>query len=906
MKIKFAFVLVLSIFLIGTISAWTFNGTVYDVNGNTLNNTLVNLTYWVMDASGINIVGSNSTTSNESGWFSFTTIENSSYMYQPVLTRTNLTTNEIDYVGQSLPQFPYAEFANLSDLDFYLKEAGTINITAINSSGDRISFNYMVKDTKLGYDIASSFSSAVTEKVIYVPRNRNYSVMIYPQNSLPVSFDWNNFSATESYDIDDLSSYNSTTRVLQKQFNTTTSLVQLTGYIQNTSGDDFANWNEFTIVPFLLEPGDMVYLGQGGMPYNMSAWNATPYSDSYGLTNGQYNITVPGPAEGSEMILFASARNGTNYYGGYLNISTSYGDSTTSYNFTMYPLLGNNWGSTNGNFSLNHATNWLPVNVSSAKQQFNFVNASGSILSNANLHIEATVDYSDYGAKEFTFMEDISTGNASIYLPLLNITGFKEMNVYSMSFSPKRVSTMTSAEIHSNPNITMKTFNPGDIGETLANSQISIALYKSNSSCDAPVPGTGCSIGDSANMDEFNPLSAIIEGGKLSFRMGMLSTGIIVHYINVDMLASGPPDAAFDSSATESTSGSFSSAMRFGSSGPTIYDYVLISMPYTEGNANSQSGLNENADVNMSIPNFYDEDWNQIWSSSNGTNASSLAGNYSHYSTYESEWQTLMQSKNCTKTVSELNATNPCYVDTTNNRIWIRLPHFSGTQPNIVGSSITYTEPSTSPTSSSGSSSAVISNPKNIHSWMKLTPGQVTIMKDFDKEIGIKEISVEVTNEVQNAKIIVEKYSEKPAEVSKEKEGKVYQYLEINVENLEDKLSKGQITIRVEKSWLNKEGINKEDIILSKFDSNSNEWNDLDTSYLEEDETYHYYKVEVDSFSYFAISEKVLQKEDTIKDKIENKIPQTVKKNYLFWMILIIIIFSAIIIRYVLKKKKKK
>ena len=31
--------------------------------------------------------------------------------------------------------------------------------------------------------------------------------------------------------------------------------------------------------------------------------------------------------------------------------------------------------------------------------------------------------------------------------------------------------------------------------------------------------------------------------------------------------------------------------------------------------------------LSLSIPTFYDEDWNTIWSSSNGTNASALAGN---------------------------------------------------------------------------------------------------------------------------------------------------------------------------------------------------------------------------------------------------------------------------------------
>src|SRR3989344_2044323 len=70
-----------------------------------------------------------------------------------------------------------------------------------------------------------------------------------------------------------------------------------------------------------------------------------------------------------------------------------------------------------------------------------------------------------------------------------------------------------------------------------------------------------------------------------------------------------------------------------------------------------------------------------IWSSSNGTNASAFAGNFSHYSAKQDDWQVLMGQNNCTRTASELNASRPCYIDTTNNKIWIRLPHFSGTSP---------------------------------------------------------------------------------------------------------------------------------------------------------------------------------------------------------------------------------
>ena len=717
MRLKIIFIFLIALSFISVVSAWTFNGTIYNVDGSLLNNTVVNITIWQMGGpTGMSLVGANSTTSNASGWFNLSVAENSDWMYKPVITQTNTTTSAIDYIGQSLPQFPYREFVNTSDLNFYLRPAGTINITAINRTGDRITFRYQVKDTKLGYPIASEFSNPVSEAVVYVPRDRNYSIMIYPDQAMPVSFDWTNFSSTSSYNIvAGLSTYNVTTHTVQKTFNSTDNLIRLTGYIQNTSGNDFADWNEFTIVPYLLEPGNMIYLGDNaGMPYNMSAWNGQ--SDVYNLTSGFYNITLPGPAESATYILFATAKNGSSYYGGYRNISLSYPDSSTQLNFTMYSLMATNWGSLNGNISLNDAVSWGKVNISSAKQQFNLINSSGSIISNLNAHLEVKVDYTNYGAREFTFMTDLSSGNASFYLPLLNAS-VKEMNIFSQSYSPKRVGTKTAAQILNNSNITMTTFNPGDIDGSDIMASVQVALYKSNSTCDLPNLSASCVIADSASMDpaaanSFNPLSSIIGGGKINFRMGLLSSGIIVEYINVDMLASGPPDALFDDSATTSTSGSFDSAMRFGSNGPTIYNYVLISMPYTEGST-STTGLNENADVNMSIPTLYDENWNIIWNATaNGTSGTSLAGNQSHYLTYSTQWQTLMGQNNCTRNQSEFNSTNPCYLDTSNNRIWIRLPHFSGTKPSVAGSVITATSTATT-TPSGGSGGSIVSK------WVK-------------------------------------------------------------------------------------------------------------------------------------------------------------------------------------------
>jgi len=721
-------------------SAWDFYGNSYDVDGNALYNASVNITIWSMAGGPPTLVGYNLTYSNETGFFNMSVTENSNWFYKPVIRHflNNATdgSTAIDYVGQSLPEFPYQEFYGVTNIDFYLKEAGTINISAVNLTGDAKTFQYIIKDTTLGYPIEEQFSSYVSSAIIYVPRDRNYTIQIYPNESMPVSYHWNNFSSSSDYEIvAGLAHYNATTKVLNKTFNCSEDLIWVSGYGLNTTFD-YDDYNEFSVVPFILEGGNMVYLGDDvGFPSNMSAWRlGQEWTDSYSLSNGFYNITLPGTAESANYILFATARNGTDYYGGYRNISLSYGDADTEINFTMYKLMSSDWASSTSNITMADASTWQNINISSAKQAFNLVNAtSGAILQNLNAHIEATVDYSDYNATEFTFMMDVNNADGIFYIPLINATGIKEINVYSNNYAPKSWGPRNPVQILTNNNISLSTFSPEDIDGSSLSSDISVGLYLSNSTCDVPVPGNSCTLADSADMDNFNPLSAIMGGGKISFRMGLISSGIIVHYVNVDMMASGPPDALFDDSATTSTSGSFSSAMRFGSNGPKIYDHVLISIPYTEGSS-SQTGLNESSQVNMSIPLLYAEgssgnmDWdNPIWDTSvNGTNATMLAGNHSHYSTRSSEWQTLLEDNICVTSVGTFNSTNPCYLDATNNRIWIRLPHFSGTKPSITGSVITAT--TNEDDGSSGGGSGVSG------SFSYWTKGTITVSReDFEK-----------------------------------------------------------------------------------------------------------------------------------------------------------------------------
>jgi len=863
--IPLAFIFAL-VCLISNVNAATFefNGTTYDINKTALGGTNVSVTLrddsW--NALNTSSVLSNATT----GWFNMSLTLSNDWFYELSIIH-NDSSGVVDYVGQSLPAFPYRDFSMLNNVNFYLVDAGTINITVINGTNNVTNFEYQVKDQKLGFPVKGCTSnSAGTETICKIPRDRNYSIMVMPAQQaqtqfVPVSYDWNNFTAIEDYNIDSISSYNFTKKTVNKQFNITESYARISGYLNATLmfNISISSWDEFIVVPFLSEPGDMIFMTYGTMPFNASVICPLLYdTDVYNNATGFYNITLPyAEQETVKYILFAAAKNGSTYYGGYRNITLT-GDKEI--NFTMYGMLGDdsfiNQSSFNDGYNV----------VNTSRQTFQLVNSTNHTISNAESFIEITVDYSSYGAIEFTFLEDLAApNNGNFSLPLLNVTGIKEMNVYDMQNAPKRVSKKTPAQIIANNTIVLSAFNPKALDGTTG-AQISIALYQSNSTCDVPNPIVGCNLTVPGTMDAFAMFPVVMGGGKISFRMGMGE--VLVHYVDVDMLASGPPDALFedDNDVTEGTTGAFNKAMKFGSNGPTIYDYVLISLPYTQGVSGSQTGLDESAEVNVSIPTFYDEDWSVVWNTSlNGTNATFLAGNHSHYSTYQSEWETLMGNNTCIVTTtgtSEINSSHPCHIDTTNDRIWIRLPHFSGTGPDVDGDVITYTPATTTTPSGNGGGggggggTAANKTHKKTQYWTKITPGAATIMKITNPEIGLKQINITVVNPAQTVKITVTKLDGKPATIVHEIIGKVYKYMEIAADNInETHIDKVKIQFEVNKSWINDNNIDPDTVALNRHRVNA--WERLQTRKTGENNDFVYYEAETPGFSTFAISGEV-------------------------------------------------
>ena len=585
----------------------------------------------------------------------------------------------LDKMGAILPAFPYSELSamlNITSINFYLREGATINITAVNEAGGTINFTYMVKDTKLGYDVESAWQTAVTQKSIYVPADRNYSVEIFPNQQMPVY-----------YEVNNLSDYTSP-KVVHKIFNATTKSIRVSGRFNLSNGTGV--FDEMNIVNYLMEPGDMVFAGMP-MPYNLSSWFGG--NDVYNATSGTYNITIPATAEISKTLMFAIGQSGGQYYGAFKNISLTIGGAAVDdFNFTLYPLLGN------GTSITVSTTTGTSKNVGANQTNFQFVNATGDAITTASGHMEVELQYSnlDSSMPDFTWMADVSeTGGGKFSLPLLNYS-VKKLNIFTQNYAPKKLK-YTAAQINTIPvNINLTPFNPGGIGGDDF-SGIQMRMIRSSADCDVPMFPSSCDLsgggmGGQKSEDDFNPLNAVISGAKISFIIAKNS--VMVHYINVDMLASGPPDAAFDESASSSTSGASAiEDWRFGSLGPEIYDSLIVSFPYTT------SSLDETQDFNVSIPKLYDNDWNTVWdTATNGT--SGITTNLTDYADYNTSW---FSGIICSKTDKSAN----CFVNTSLDRIWIRIPHFSGTGPSTKGGSISSGSSSSSGGSGGGSSSVV-------------------------------------------------------------------------------------------------------------------------------------------------------------------------------------------------------
>lgn len=723
-------------------------------------------------------------------------------------------------------------------------------------------FFYQVKDTTLGYPVKETFSeggSGVTSARFYLPSDRGYSLMIYPNSGpgFPAKVDLSNLTDGNNISLGDRNAtiLSNPSYLSLLNANMSTEFVQLTGYARVNVSADVQNYTNFTVIAYLIEGGNMVFKG-ATLPRNMGQWHWPRIYDVFNTTTGFYNMTLPASVLGANLLLFASASSNESgnmvYYGGFKNITLYYGQTPSQKNITAYPLMGSAANLTLG-FEGGSSTDTIPT----ALKRFT-IQANGTAVSQAHVEIQVEYPAPQFNGSDisFSWMGDVGqTSNGNLDLPLLNYS-IKKIKVFSSQYAPLQ-KPYTKAQLQGNPvYVNLSQFSPQSAdGQAFNDIDMMMYIHKDDGSCSIPNPSASCSpISQGINGSDFNPFSMVIGGGKLDFEMKKTSNNITVRYIDVDLLASGPPDAMFDSSANSSSSeSSVAEAWRFGSMGPEIYSYVLIGVPY------NASAINESSDIKINITKFYGESFSGAAAWEQGIN-STLQLTGTDYSAYNAgSYANYINGTGVLCNSSDDNLTSGiCYKDTDENMLWFKIPHFSGINPSVTGAAFaTITSAATAAATTGGGSSAggattaqAVSESTTFANIAANAEKTFSLGKAGD--VGVNAIVFTTIGALENVKITVTKLLSKPISVISTPEGGVYSYIEVNAPKLEGNTKESKIQFEVTKKWLADNEYAAEGITLVRFADNK--WNALTTSKLREDSSKVYYEAITQGFSYFAIS----------------------------------------------------
>lgn len=848
-----------------------FYGYVQYPNGSFINATNVTITVTDTTMGPETVIGIFDNLTDSNGFFNLTNITNDDqYSYKLKIKHYLEGSNEIvTWVGPELPHLPAELFMNdtfgLNNASIILQRGANLNLSVVNSSGGLINFTYDLIDKKLGYPIEfGNASEYVYGKIVHVPYNRNYTVQFNPFFSPPLEVTINNVSAHNS--SPDCFANDTCTYIAPVRANGTFDTVNVHGYINTTDfgvwGDNSSNLTNLSIVTYMVFGGEDIF-HRGTIPNHIGTFfGGQPDAINGSTDNGAfYNITLVGTTTGFEVLMiFHGVGNATwnpnvtsnYYYGAFQNFTTFFNDPDEEVNITLGRYAGATGTQTIQGFDSNTivVTNLTTINLTAP-------NASQPV---GQAFMEARLSYHNptlpsTGREYRWFLEtDSQTSNTIMSLP--NITSDLEFRVYSQNYAPLK-KKINNSLINTNTTLVIELYAmdihgpDGEEGGGEHNSEVHIDFYRSSGTCDVPNPDTACELTSFEDAESFNPLKALL-GGETSMRMTH-STNVTVHYVNVDMLASGPPDAVMDTDAdtSDSSNNVLSEAWRFGSQGPDVYDYILIGIPYND----SDGGINDSADVNFSIPYFYDDDWNVIWNTSaNGTNATHLAENFTDYAGDESDWQFLMSQSTCVTNTTNFTNMNPCYINATGNMVWIRIPHFSGTGPEISGAVLPATESSSDDSSSSssgggggGGGATPTQNTKVTTTWTSLTDGQAVSIEVSKTGIPVTDIDFTVDGDVAGSGIAftVEVLTEKPETLPDVEDP--YQFMEITAANFD--VTAATITFDVNASWL--VGKDKNALSLRRY---TTQWDELDTVIVAENAGVVTYEATTPGFSTFVIA----------------------------------------------------
>lgn len=671
-----------------------------------------------------------STLTDESGSFTLSGMNaGSNKMYKIKLIYYNESNpTQALKVGSILPQFPgemfyprifpegeepafnYMKPPVLNGTTFYLGPAATINVSA-NNGTDVQRFGYMLMEQSTGFPIESNAMTNVTNIQIVVPTDRTYSLMLLRSNSQFAmgSFCDGNFMNDTACMTPPKSNSTLNPTSLGQNINVAIDMrisrVQMYGCI-NVLGNTTPILNVTAILPKMTPWSGFVPPSRPDtQDINLSSGLQLNFSDA--RCSGKmawYNISLLN----SNYLVEFHARNNTigaggEYMAAFQNVSFA-GQSAGTNNYVNVTLVR-----LSGSYKEASA---IETSQGTAANTTKFIlrvqNSSGAAVTQDRPHIEITVRNSVFG--ELTYvMDELSSGVAYISLPLNSTAKAK---VFANNAPPKeKTLNLTLGEA----NITLITMTSGDAGFRRVNSSgqlvemnvtnssytMNMDFVRAGGTCDVVNPSSNCSL-TSMNATSFNPFSAMV-AGKVNMKMS-LGNNVSITFYDFDMFsAKQPPMESVMDTQAASGGTTANQVWEFGSFVPAdVYDYAIVSIPY------SDTIINDSMPINMSIPSLYDENWNMIWNSSRGDTSANLStsideylGNVNNRSFNSTGYRNFLSSGGvlCNNTNSSITGNSPtvyCYVDTVNNLVYMRVPHFSGVSPAVSG-----TAPSSGGSSSS-------------------------------------------------------------------------------------------------------------------------------------------------------------------------------------------------------------
>jgi len=707
-----------------------------------------------------------STLSAADGSFTFTSINGSATAYKLKMVRygsgtncifLNSTCNAIK-TGPVLQDFPAMMYypttadnsfafefmrpPSLNGTTFYLQPATTLRLYANNNS-DAQKFGYQVVDQVVGFPIESNAMTSVSTVDVIVPTGRNYTVMFsrFPSGSSGFQFSqlcdgsFMNDTLCPSPPISN-SSLGTLTEggILILNQSLVITKARLYGCI-DTGGKNNSNLN-ITALNLKMVPWQGFVPPARGDMGNINLTTDINYSVSTTPINclgkfAFYNISVMAAASGLNYMLEIYAKNASDEAGNpgtannlavFQNISIT---NNTYLNLTLQKLAGS----------------YYPGSLNTSRIRINIQNSSGGAITNK---LNANIKIKNPALGTVTYMIE-SMSNGQFYIPIMNNSNWAKIMIFAQDSPPKEITLNLSS---SEQNITLVTMSDGDgVGMKRINSSGQMEMINSsslNSTMSINMRflrntgggwGTGCNVLDAPTSCEltttsaknFNPLTALV-AGNINMEMKITSTNVSLTFVNFDMLsAKQPPMDSIVNDQASSGGSSASQIWQFGSFAPRdSYQYVIISMPY------SDSVINDSSPINLSAPLLYDENWNVIWNSSRGDTAVNLTDDFTDYNS-TSLYKNYLTSGGlaCSSTDSNLNVT-PCFINTTSNMIYMRIPHFSGVAPGVTGSS-----PSTA---SSTTSSTTSGSGGTTSSWTNTyVPTDLQLVGGFEQGLKVNE-----------------------------------------------------------------------------------------------------------------------------------------------------------------------